>query len=71
MPMATKQAGPPGRLRVTLVKSPIGFNARQGTVVQGLGLRRIGHSVEVADVPSMRGMIQKVRHLVRVEPAGA
>jgi large subunit ribosomal protein L30 len=69
--MATKGTAQAGRLKVTLVKSPIGFNGRQGMVVQGLGLRRIGHSVEVADVPSMRGMIHKVRHLVRVEPAGA
>jgi large subunit ribosomal protein L30 len=38
-----------------------------GETVIGLGLRRIGHSVEVVDHPAMRGMIHKVRHLVQVE----
>jgi large subunit ribosomal protein L30 len=55
------------RLKVTLVKSTIGFDRKQATVVQGMGLRRIGHSVELADTPETRGMILKVRHLVTVE----
>jgi large subunit ribosomal protein L30 len=55
-----------GRVKVTLVRSTIGFDKRQAEVVRGLGLRRIGHTVEVKDVPSVRGMIRKVRHLVRV-----
>ena len=55
-----------GRVKVTLVRSTIGFDKRQATVVRGLGLRRIGHTVELQDVPSIRGMIHKVRHLVRV-----
>ena len=54
------------RVKVTLVRSPIGYNKRQALVVQGLGLRRIGHSVDVVDNPSIRGMLHKVRHLVRV-----
>ena len=54
------------RVKVTLVRSPIGFDRRQATVVRGLGLRRMGHSVEVVDNPSIRGMLHKVRHLVRV-----
>lgn len=54
------------RLRVTLVRSPIGYDKRQALVVRGLGLRRIGHSVDVVDNPSIRGMLRKVRHLVRV-----
>lgn len=54
-------------LKVTLVKSPIGFNEKQGLVVQSMGLRRIRHSVELADTPEVRGMIHKVRHLVTVE----
>lgn len=54
------------RLRVTLVRSPIGYDERQALVVRGLGLRRIGHSVDVVDNPSIRGMLRKVRHLVRV-----
>ena len=55
------------KLKVTLVRSTIGFNRAQARVVEGLGLRRIGHSVEVVDHPATRGMILKVRHLVTVE----
>jgi large subunit ribosomal protein L30 len=54
-------------LKVTLVKSTIGFNRNQAAVVQGLGLRRIRHTVTMADTPETRGMILKVRHLVTVE----
>ena len=54
------------RVRVTLVRSPIGYNKRQALVVKGLGLRRIGHAVDVVDNPSIRGMLHKVRHLMRV-----
>jgi large subunit ribosomal protein L30 len=52
------------RVKVTLVKSTIGFNREQAKVVQGMGLRRIGHSVELPDNDATRGMILKVRHLV-------
>ena len=55
------------RVKITLVKSTIGFNKNQAKVVEGIGLRRIGHSVELADTPATRGMILKVRHLVTVE----
>jgi large subunit ribosomal protein L30 len=54
------------RVKVTLVRSTIGFNKRQAEVVRGMGIRRMGHTVELQDVPSIRGMIHKVRHLVRV-----
>jgi large subunit ribosomal protein L30 len=54
-------------IKITLVKSTIGFDRKQDKVVTGLGLRRIGHSVELADTPETRGMIHKVRHLVTVE----
>jgi len=57
------------RLKVTLVRSTIGFDRKQGRIVQGLGLRKIGHTVEVLDHPAMRGMIHKVRHLVTVAEA--
>ena len=53
-------------LKVTLVKSPIGFNKKQFLVVESMGLRRINHSVEMADTAESRGMIHKVRHLVTV-----
>ena len=54
------------RVKITLVKSTIGFNKDQSKVVQGMGLRRIGHSVDLADTPATRGMIHKVRHLVEI-----
>jgi large subunit ribosomal protein L30 len=53
-------------VKVTLVKSTVGFNRNQATVVRGLGLRRINHSVELKDTPATRGMIHKVRHLVTI-----
>ncbi|MGE4054480.1 MAG: 50S ribosomal protein L30 [Vicinamibacterales bacterium] len=56
-----------GTLKVTLVKSPIGFNGRQANVVTSMGLRRIRHTVELKDTPETRGLIHKVRHLVTVE----
>ena len=55
------------KLRITLVKSTIGFDKKQDRVVTGMGLRRIGHTVELQDTPATRGMILKVRHLVTVE----
>jgi large subunit ribosomal protein L30 len=55
------------KVKITLVKSPIGFDRTQGATVQGMGLRRIGHSVELIDSPATRGMILKVRHLVTVQ----
>jgi large subunit ribosomal protein L30 len=62
-----KKATAAGRkLKVTLLRSPIGFNKTQGITVQGMGLRRIRHTVELPDTPETRGMIHKVRHLVQV-----
>jgi large subunit ribosomal protein L30 len=55
------------RLKVTLIKSTIGFNKTQAKTVEGMGLRRLRHSVELIDTPETRGMIHKVRHLVTVE----
>ena len=54
------------KVRITLVVSPIGFNKTQAATVQGLGLRRVRHSIEVLDTPATRGMLHKVRHLVKV-----
>jgi large subunit ribosomal protein L30 len=51
---------------IKLVRSPIGFNKNQATVVQSIGLRKINHSVTLSDTPETRGMIFKVRHLVEV-----
>jgi large subunit ribosomal protein L30 len=55
------------RVKVTLVRSPIGFNKTQALTVEGMGLRRIRHTVELPDTPETRGMIHKVRHLVDVK----
>jgi large subunit ribosomal protein L30 len=54
------------RLKVTLLRSPIGFNRTQAKTVEGMGLRRLRHTVELLDTPETRGMIHKVRHLVEV-----
>ncbi|PIE20496.1 MAG: 50S ribosomal protein L30 [Neptuniibacter caesariensis] len=54
-------------VKVTLVRSPIGTRPNHKLCVKGLGLRRIGHTVEVEDTPSVRGMINKVNYLVKVE----
>lgn len=56
------------RVRVTLRRSWIGYEKTQREIVRGLGLRRIGQSVDVVDNPSTRGMIRAVRHLVATEP---
>ncbi len=53
-------------VKITLVRSPIGFNKTQAKTVEGMGLRRIRHSVTLIDSPETRGMIHKVRHLVTV-----
>lgn len=54
-------------LKVTLVKSPIGYSTRQKGTVRALGLRKMGQTVEHSDTPVVRGMIKKVSHLVKVE----
>ena len=54
-------------VRVTLVKSTAGRLKKHKACVAGLGLRRIGHTVEVEDTPAVRGMINQVNYLVRVE----
>lgn len=56
-------------LTVKLVKSAHGRLKRHRACVAGLGLRRIGHVVQVEDTPSVRGMIAKVGYLLHVEPA--
>jgi large subunit ribosomal protein L30 len=64
---ASKTAADAKRVKITLVKSTIGFNKNQAKVVEGMGLRRIGHTVDLPDTAATRGMILKVRHLVTVE----
>jgi len=57
-------------LRVTQRRSGNGSDQRQRDTLRSLGLRRIGHTVEVADSPQIRGMIAKVRHLVEIAQDG-
>jgi large subunit ribosomal protein L30 len=56
-------------IKVTLVRSVYGQLANIRNSVKGLGLRRIGHSVVVADTPSNRGMVNRASHMLKVEPA--
>lgn len=56
-----------GKLRITWVKSSIGYSRRQKGTIRALGFRRLGDVVEQADTPVIRGMISKVSHLVLVE----
>ena len=69
--MATQQKGAKpaksaARIRIRQVRSTIGFDRKQALVIESMGLRRMGHTVELADTPETRGMIHKVRHLVEV-----
>ncbi len=58
------------KVRVTLVRSTNGRIRRHKACVRGLGLRRMHHTVEVEDTPCTRGMIDRVRYLLRVEEMG-
>lgn len=54
-------------VRVTLVRSPIGYTKDQRATARALGLRRLHQTMEHKDTPTVRGMIQKIIHLVEVE----
>jgi large subunit ribosomal protein L30 len=58
-----------GKLKVTQIASPIGRKPGQRDTLRGLGLDKMNRSNEVDDTPSIRGMLRKIQHLVRVEPA--
>ena len=55
------------KIRVTQVKSKIGSSKRQKRTLEALGLRKINGSVEVEASPQMLGMVNKVKHLVKIE----
>lgn len=57
------------KLKVTLIKSGIGYKEDQKATLRSLGFHRLNQSIIHDDSPSVRGMIQKVRHLVKVEEA--
>jgi len=63
--MAKNTEGKP--IKVTLVRSPIGFPIPQKATLQALGLRHLNQTVEHNDTPALRGMLTKVIHLIRVE----
>lgn len=66
--MSPKKSAPaPKVLRLTLVKSPIGYSKRHKATIYALGLRRMHQTVEQVDTPVLRGMLEKVMHLVRIE----
>ena len=54
-------------LKVTLVRSPIGYPFPQKATVRALGFRRLNQTVEHKDTPALRGMLAKVVHLIRIE----
>lgn len=58
-----------GKLNVTLVKSMIGRPEKHRKVLRGMGLTKINKTVQLEDSPAVRGMIQKVSHLVKAEEA--
>jgi large subunit ribosomal protein L30 len=61
-----KKAAGNNRIRVQYYRSAIGFNVNQKLVVKGLGLNKLNSIREVDDTPSIRGMVAKVPHLVRI-----
>ena len=64
----TKTTAPKEKIiRITLVKSPIGYSKDHKATVRALGLRKMHQTVEHVDSPSLRGMLYKVNHLVEVE----
>ena len=62
-----KQKNAEKTIKVTLVRSPIGTLPRHRECVRGLGLKRMHHTVELEDTPSVRGMVNKINYMVRVE----
>ncbi|MCE2474056.1 MAG: 50S ribosomal protein L30 [Alphaproteobacteria bacterium] len=66
--MATPSSG---RIRVTQIKSPIGRKPVQRKTLIGLGLNRVGRVSELEDTPAVRGMVERVRHLVSMEAISA
>jgi len=58
------------RVRITYMKSVIGYSQRQKGTVRALGLRHLGDVVEQDDSPAIRGMLDKISHLVKVEEVG-
>ena len=54
-------------IKVTLVRSPIGFQPKHRECVRGLGLKRLNQTVVLEDTPSVRGIVNRIEYMVRVE----
>lgn len=65
--MAKQPEATPKMVRITLVKSAIGYSVRHKATLRALGLHRMNQTVEQRDTPTLRGMLMKVNHLVVVE----
>ncbi len=65
--MDNKPASTAKNLRITLVRSAIGYSVTHKRTIRALGLRRMNQTVELQDNPAIRGMLRKVAHLVEVE----
>lgn len=65
--MPRKKAEKEKMVRITLIKSPIGYSQRHKGTIRALGLKRLHQTVEHVDSPTLRGMLYKVNHLVEVE----
>jgi large subunit ribosomal protein L30 len=66
MPAKAKKAESPTKIKIQYYRSAIGFTVRQKRIVKGLGFGKLNGTREVADTPSIRGMIASVPHLVRI-----
>ena len=69
--MAKKKKKTEKGLRITWVKSSIGYSRRQKATIRALGFKRLGQTVEQKDTPVIRGMVSKVSHLVEIEEVGS
>jgi large subunit ribosomal protein L30 len=58
-----------GKIKVTQIRSEIGFGKKQRDTLRGLGLRKIHQTRELEDTPAVRGMANKISHLVKLEEA--
>ena len=56
-----------GKLKITQIKSAIGYAKKQRQIVRALGIKKLYQSVEQKDTPQIRGMVEKVKHLLKVE----
>lgn len=63
----TKKAETPKKVRITWVRSAIGYSVKHKETIRALGLHHISQTVEQVDTPALRGMLRKVNHLVKIE----